>query len=183
MQSSKKITKGELPSLKTVGGQDLYGTGDISAGAVWGQITGNIVDQTDLLDVANSKQNTLVSGSNIKTINSTSIVGGGNIDVASTTHTHGNITNAGAIGSTANLPIITTASGVLTAGTFGTSANTFCQGNDSRLSDARVPTTHTHPQSEITNLVADLNGKQKTISIGTVAPSTPALNDLWIDTN
>lgn len=49
-------------------------------------------------------------------------------------HTHGNITNVGAIGSTANLPVITTTSGVLTTGTFGTAANSFCQGNDSRLS-------------------------------------------------
>ena len=48
-------------------------------------------------------------------------------------HAHGNITNAGAIGSSANLPIITTTSGVLTTGSFGTAANTFCQGNDSRL--------------------------------------------------
>lgn len=54
--------------------------------------------------------------------------------------TLGNITNSGAIGSTANLPIITTTSGVLSAGSFGTSANTFCQGNDSRLSDTRTPT-------------------------------------------
>lgn len=29
-------------------------------------------------------------------------------------------------------------------------------GNDSRLNDARTPTTHTHPQSEVTNLVTDL---------------------------
>ena len=36
---------------------------------------------------------------------------------ATSTHVHGNITNAGAIGSTANLPVITTASGVLTVGT------------------------------------------------------------------
>jgi hypothetical protein len=48
-------------------------------------------------------------------------------------HTHGNISNAGAIGSTANLPVITGTSGVLQAGSFGTTANTFCQGNDSRL--------------------------------------------------
>ena len=44
-------------------------------------------------------------------------------------HTHGNITNAGAIGSTANLPVITTTSGKLTTGSFGTAANTFSQGN------------------------------------------------------
>lgn len=61
-----------------------------------------------------------------------------------TSHAHGNITYAGAIGSTANLPVITTTSGKLTTGSFGTGANTFCQGNDPRLSDARTPTSHTH---------------------------------------
>lgn len=53
--------------------------------------------------------------------------------VAVGNHTHGNITNDGKIGSTANLPLITTASGAITVGAFGTSANTFCEGNDSRL--------------------------------------------------
>jgi len=57
-------------------------------------------------------------------------------------HTHGNITNAGAIGATASLPIITGASGVLTAGAFGTTSGTFCEGNDSRLADQRTPTAH-----------------------------------------
>jgi hypothetical protein len=59
-----------------------------------------------------------------------------------TSHTHGNITNDGKIGSTANLPLITTTSGTVTTGSFGTSANTFCEGDDSRLSDARTPTSH-----------------------------------------
>jgi hypothetical protein len=70
----------------------------------------------------------------------TTLSGYGITDAAASTHVHGNITNAGAIGSTANLPIITTTSGVLTTGSFGTGANTFCQGNDSRLSDTRIPT-------------------------------------------
>jgi hypothetical protein len=59
-----------------------------------------------------------------------------------TSHVHGNISNAGAIGTTANLPVITTTSGVLTAGAFGTGATNFCVGNDSRLSDARTPSAH-----------------------------------------
>lgn len=37
--------------------------------------------------------------------------------VANSSHVHGNISNGGAIGSTANLPIITTSGGVLTVGT------------------------------------------------------------------
>jgi hypothetical protein len=64
---------------------------------------------------------------------------------------YGNIANNGAIGTTANLPIITTTGGVLAAGSFGTAANTFCQGNDSRLSDSRNPTSHTHAADDITS--------------------------------
>lgn len=64
-------------------------------------------------------------------------------DYAATSHTHGNITNAGAIGSTSGLPVITTTSGVLTVGAFGSSAGTFAEGNDARLSDTRTPTDGT----------------------------------------
>lgn len=53
-------------------------------------------------------------------------------------HVHGNITNTGYLGITANIPLITGTSGIIQAGSFGTAANTFCQGNDSRLSDARI---------------------------------------------
>ena len=55
------------------------------------------------------------------------------IGAAASTHAHGNITSAGAIGTTSSVPIITGASGVLQAGSFGTTAGTFCQGNDSRF--------------------------------------------------
>lgn len=70
---------------------------------------------------------------------------------ASSTHTHNNITNDGKIGTTANKPLITTTGGVITTGSFGTSANTFCQGNDSRLSDARTPLSHNQASSTITD--------------------------------
>jgi len=42
------------------------------------------------------------------------------------------------------------ASGTLTV-TYGTTAGTACQGNDSRLSDARTPTSHVHAASDITS--------------------------------
>ena len=44
-------------------------------------------------------------------------------------HTHGNITNDGKIGSSSNLPIITGPSGIIQTGSFGTSENTFAEGN------------------------------------------------------
>lgn len=50
-------------------------------------------------------------------------------DFAAASHTHGNITNAGAIGTTSNLPVKTGTSGVLEAGAFGTSAGQFAEGN------------------------------------------------------
>jgi hypothetical protein len=86
-----------------------------------------------------------------RTINGVSFNGSANITITAdpNAHTHGNITNAGAIGTTASLPIITTTSGVLTTGSFGTTVGTFAQGNDSRLSDARTPLSHTH--GNITN--------------------------------
>src|SRR5574344_1396737 len=70
---------------------------------------------------------------------------------APSSHTHGQITNDGMIGTAANKPLITTTGGVVTTGSFGTVANTFCQGNDSRLSDARTPKAHTHAKSDITD--------------------------------
>lgn len=70
-------------------------------------------------------------------------------------HAHGNITNAGAIGTVSGLPILTTTAGVLTTGAFGTSAGSFCQGNDSRLSDARAPLAHTQAASTITDFATE----------------------------
>jgi hypothetical protein len=61
---------------------------------------------------------------------------------AAATHTHGNLTNAGAIGTTANLPLKTGTNGVVEAGSFGTAAGSFCEGNDARLSDDRDPNAH-----------------------------------------
>jgi hypothetical protein len=91
-----------------------------------------------------------------------------------TSHTHGNISNAGAIGTTANLPVITTTSGVLTTGVFGTGANEFCQGNDGRLSDNRAPTAHTHAlkDSYVGVIESPVNSKVYTIDTYTTTART-----------
>lgn len=55
-----------------------------------------------------------------------------------TAHTHGSLQNNGQVGSTAqaNKPLITDSSGKLTTGRFGNGANTFCEGNDSRITNS-----------------------------------------------
>jgi len=47
---------------------------------------------------------------------------------------------------------------------FGNTAGTVCQGNDSRLSDARTPVAHSHAITDVTGLQTALDGKQATIT-------------------
>lgn len=101
------------------------------------------------------------------------------------THTHGNITNDGKVGTTATIPLITGTGGLVVAGTFGSSAGQFCQGNDGRLADARTPVAHAH--GNLTNdgkvgTTADLLLGTGTGGIveakGTIASFAPALADV-----
>ena len=57
---------------------------------VWGNIQGTLSNQTDLKNALDAKQDELVSGTNIKTINNQSITGSGNIEINSVVW--GNIT-------------------------------------------------------------------------------------------
>jgi hypothetical protein len=71
-------------NIKTVNGTSLLGSGDITIGgsAAWGSITGTLSAQTDLQTALNGKQATLVSATNIKTINGSSILGSGDLVVS-----------------------------------------------------------------------------------------------------
>ena len=51
--------------------------------AVWGNIQGTLSNQTDLKNALDDKQDELVSGTNIKTINNQSVIGSGNIEINS----------------------------------------------------------------------------------------------------
>lgn len=68
-------------NIKTINGASVLGSGDltVSGAAAWGGITGTLSSQTDLQTALNAKQNTLVSGTNIKTVNGNSLVGSGNL--------------------------------------------------------------------------------------------------------
>jgi hypothetical protein len=109
-------------------------------GSNWNILQTNIVDASILVTgpaSATSGNFAMFDGTTGKIVKDSSL---SSSSFATAGHVHGNITNAGAIGSTANLPIITTTAGALTTGSFGSTANTFCQGNDSRLSDTRNTT-------------------------------------------
>lgn len=90
------------------------------------------------------------------------------IGAASSSHTHGSITNSGAIGTTSGLPIITGAGGVLQTGSFGTTAGTFCQGNDSRLTSSPTPNSITFSTTGGAAAGSSFNGG----SALTVSPAT-----------
>jgi len=72
---------GGLPVNTAITGAQIIAA---SGGSIaWGAITGTLSSQTDLQTALNAKQATLVSGTNIKTINSTSLLGSGDIAIAS----------------------------------------------------------------------------------------------------
>jgi hypothetical protein len=93
-----------------------------------------------------------------------------NLGAAASSHANGNITNAGAIGTTASLPIITGASGVLQAGAFGTTAGSFCQGNDPRLQTPWVSKTTSYTAVAGDRISANTTAAAFTITL----PASPA---------
>ena len=69
-------------NIKTVNGYSLLGSEDIEINSgVWGNITGTLSAQEDLQTALNAKQDTLVSGTSIKTINGNDVLGEGNIAI------------------------------------------------------------------------------------------------------
>jgi len=88
-------------------------------------------------------------------------------------HTHGNLTNDGKIGTTSGLPLKTGTDGVLEAGSFGTSAGTFAAGDDSRFGDIPDPSSAT-PQA----LGTAAAGSSDDYSRADHVHGAPALNDL-----
>ncbi len=79
-----------------------------------------------------------------------------------TGHAHGNINNLGQMSAASTLDptavggpaVFGALAGTIGRGQFGTSAGTVCQGDDSRLSDARTPVSHTHSASQVTDFAS-----------------------------
>ena len=83
------------------------------------------------------------------------------IGAAATSHAHGNITNAGLVGTTSGLPLKTGTGGIVEAGAFGTSAGQFAEGN------------HTHAASAITSGTLD-NARVNFAAPPAIGNTTPA---------
>jgi hypothetical protein len=77
---AKRVTKDAIDDIEKV--TVVTGGGTQTGGAsTWGDITGTLSDQTDLQTALNAKQATLVSATNIKTINGNSVLGSGDLTV------------------------------------------------------------------------------------------------------
>lgn len=76
------ISSAEVDIWGALGSLSKGGGG--GGGASWGSISGTLSSQTDLNTALNAKQNTLVSATNIKTINGNSILGSGDLVVSAT---------------------------------------------------------------------------------------------------
>jgi hypothetical protein len=81
-RNGKQDTLVSGDNIKTINGASVLGSGDLTvsgSGASWGNITGTLSSQSDLQTALNAKQNTLVSGTSIKTVNGNSLLGSGNV--------------------------------------------------------------------------------------------------------
>jgi len=72
---------GGLPVNTAITGAQIIAAAS-GGGATWGSITGTLSAQTDLNTALSGKQDTLVSGTNIKTVNGNSLLGSGNLTIS-----------------------------------------------------------------------------------------------------
>ena len=72
---------GGQPVNTAITGQQIINAAS-GGGATWGSITGTLSAQTDLQSALNAKQDTLVSGTNIKTVNGNSLLGSGDLTIS-----------------------------------------------------------------------------------------------------
>jgi hypothetical protein len=125
---------------------DLTGGGN-GGTIAWGAITGTLSSQTDLQTVLNTKQNVLVSGTNLKTVNSQSLLGPGDLTIAG-------------------------GSGAVWGGITGTLSN---QADLQAILNTFAVSSHGHIIDNITGLQTALDGKATTASVTTVSTDLASL--------
>jgi hypothetical protein len=74
------MMSGGIPTNTVITGQQIIDAAQGGGGSTsWGNIGGTLSNQMDLQTALNAKQDTLVSGTNIKTVNGNSLLGSGNV--------------------------------------------------------------------------------------------------------
>jgi hypothetical protein len=130
----------------------------------WGSIGGTLSSQTDLQNALNAKQDTLVSGTNIKTINSTSILGSGNLSItasAAGTNTQVQFNDSGSIGGDAGLTYDKTTDNLIVSGKVDASAFQVNGTAGNGYIDLKHQSADASPPSAFSALFADSNGNIK----------------------
>jgi hypothetical protein len=130
----------------------------------WGSIGGTLSNQTDLQNALNLKQDTLVSGTNIKTINSTSILGSGNLSItasAAGTNTQVQFNDSGSINGDAGLTYDKTTDNLIVAGKVDAFALQVNGTAGNGHIDLKHQSADASPPSAFTALFADSNGNIK----------------------
>ena len=162
-------TAGGIPAYVAANHQDITGKADKVSSATSGNFAGldsngNLTDSgSKASDFLTSHQD--ISGKADKVSSATNgnfagLDANGNLtdsgskasDFAASSHTHtkSQITD---------FPTLGTAAALNVASSGNASTSEVVKGNDTRLSDARTPTSHSHAQSDITGLSTSLSGK------------------------
>lgn len=136
--------------------QGLQGpAGPPGSGGVWGSLTGTLANQLDLLAALTAKAPLSHTHAPADITGTAVVTADARLSDARTPTAHKASHQAGG-GDALNVAGL---SGVLAdpqPPIIGAGATQAVAGNDARLTNARAPTAHTHPESEVTNLVADL---------------------------
>ena len=150
--SNKRIT--DLTELTTPTTDDVFPVVDIATNTTTKVQLGNLPVPTSVTTALATKQDTLVSGTNIKTVNSTSLVGSGNVAVQETLVSGTNIKtiNSTSLLGSGNITIAANPSGVAGAIQFSNgsafasdAANLFWDDTNNRLGvGTNVPTANVH---------------------------------------
>ena len=159
--SNKRIT--DLTELTTPTTDDVFPVVDIATNTTTKVQLGNLPVPTSVTTALATKQDTLVSGTNIKTVNSTSLVGSGNVAVQETLVSGTNIKTLNSVSllGSGNIVLAATPSGVAGAIQFSNgsafasdAANLFWDDTNNRLGiGTNTPDTTAHFKGGVSGAV------------------------------
>jgi hypothetical protein len=145
------------------------------SGGVWGSITGTLSSQTDLQSALDAKQDDLISGTNIKSINGNSLLGSGDISIPSTIlyNSTSPVLVTGTTNETliASIPIPTSITNTILRASFVVVVTTLAAGNPrTRMRIGTIPTPTSVQLSTQTQLGTNAVGSTSAVSMYRTMP-------------